>query len=242
MCGRFVQVWDAQLGAYVMLLVPGWKDEQVILEDMRTQARLDRGYNVGPSDKVIAITAPGGTPRLEAPRWGFQISFQGESGQQVEREVFNTRIEEAFEKPLWRGLIGKSHALVPVQGFYEWTGPKSNRVPNYIQRADDKPMLLGCVTGMRAVGEGRQACVSIVTSGPNDFMRPIHDRMPVIVEESKVQDWLNPASLGAEGVLDLCQPAKAPLKSRVVSKDVNHSANTGPKLLVGELAQQKRLF
>lgn len=239
-CGRFVQVWDAQLQRFVQVYLPTWKEEETVLKDIQSQ--LSRGYNVPPTRKVLSLAAPGGTPKVEMARWGFRVTIRAESGMPVEREVFNTRIEEAYEKPMWKGLVGKSHAVVPVQGFYEWSGPPSLREPHFITRADGELMLMAAVTGMRDTPTGRDACVSVVTCGPNAFMEPIHNRMPVILEPGKVDDWLHPESLGTEGVLDLAVPTNASLREHRVSERVNSVENNDADLVKVERGGQMRLF
>lgn len=234
MCGRFVQVWDAGLGRFVQVYVPTWKEEETILKDVQAS----RGYNIGPGRHIATLAAADDGVHLQVAHWGFRIQVPGTKGP-VDRLVFNTRIEEAQAKPLWRGLLGKSHAVVPAQGFFEWTGPSADRVPHFVQREDGKPMLMAAVTGQRGLG-AHGPCASIVTCAANGFMRTLHDRMPVILEEPHVMDWLQPRSL--EGALELAQPSRAGLVSRVVSRRIGDVRNQGPDLLQADPSPQTKLF
>jgi putative SOS response-associated peptidase YedK len=212
-CGRIVQVWDEALGKFVQVYVPTWNDGY--LKDVK--ARTDRAYNVPPGSSIGALVRRGDT-ELQVLRWGFPIEVQGARGP-LRKEAFNTRIEEAQSRPLWRDLVGRSHAVVPAQGFYEWT----DRGPLLIRRADADPMLLAAVTGPH---QG-QECLSILTCAPNAFMRALHDRMPVILEPSAVDPWL----AAGESSLALAVASEAPLKARAVSARVGNVANEDASLL-----------
>jgi putative SOS response-associated peptidase YedK len=240
-CGRFVQVWDDVLGRFVLVYVGGGAEQKAILEDIRSQ--MDRAQNVPPGATVGALVGTEGQPSLAPVRWGFRTTVKGDRERPATKEVFNTRIEDAFESPMWRGLVGRRHAVVPVQGFYEWSGPATHRVPHFIERADGQPMMLAAVAGGNAASDaasGPATSVSIVTTAPNPFMARLHDRMPAILEADNVLDWLGPERLGHEGVLELAQPSRAQLTERVVSRKANAVANEGPDLLRPD--PQSRLF
>ena len=116
--------------------------------------------------------------------------------------------------------------VIPASGFYEWTGPKNARLPLYISAADGKPMsFAGLWEKYRDPGTGQEALsATIIVGAANEFMRSIHDRMPVIPAPTDVDCWL------AEPGADLKRSApEGHLQAWRVSPDVNsnryHSAD-----------------
>jgi putative SOS response-associated peptidase YedK len=230
MCGRMVWVWDAKTGALVQRFDDGRRDP-----DAAALLATSR-YNIPPTAPVpvlmqdaqateAAAGAPAGGDRLpgdgvvsKVAHWGFPLHG---------KPVFNTRIEGAYESPLWRGLIGRHHALVPASGFYEWSGNKT-RVPHYVTRADGEPMLLAAVVGQRDIGGAPQRCASIVTCAASPSLAPLHDRMPVILDEADAHDWLAPARAGPR-ILELSVPRE--VRYHAVGRDVNNAAHDGAHLI-----------
>ncbi len=189
MCGRVVYVWDAKTGKLVRTLVDN-PDDDPDTADLLHKPR----FNVPPSSRLPVIAGgPGVDRRIEIARWGFPIP-------QRPNGVFNTRIETAAESPLWRGLIGSSHCLFFVKGFYEWSQqPQGRGAPYFVYRSDGQPMLLAGLLGRRD-----QSLASIVTCAPNEDMEQLHDRMPVVIEPQHATDWLD-----GEHPFDLATPAAA---------------------------------
>ena len=90
---------------------------------------------------------------------------------------------------------------------------------------------------------------SILTTAANRFMREIHDRMPVILDSSVLEDWLNPEIHEREILQELLQPCPDNwLSATEVSSLVNSPQNNTPEVLqpAGTVkasgAPQRRLF
>ena len=109
-------------------------------------------------------------------RWG----FPGFQGKQV---IFNARCESAMEKPMFRDSIRHGRMVVPAAWFYEWNRRKEK---NTFYRKD-RPVLFmaGCC---RQYEDG--ARFVILTTGANASMKPVHDRMPLILEEDEIAPWI----------------------------------------------------
>ena len=212
MCGRIVWVWDPITGEMLRKIVDDPEQDPDVVHVLHKQR-----YNVPPASHVPVIDGRG-APRMAVARWGFPIP-------QRPNGVFNTRIETAAESPMWRGLIGKSHCLFPVAGFYEWRRSGKQRVPFYIHRADGRPLLLGGLVQDRRVDGMGTTCASIVTCAPNAMMATVHDRMPVVVEEADAAAWL------AGNAFDLAVPAGDVLIKHQVGPDVGDTKNDRPELM-----------
>ncbi len=217
MCGRVVYVWDAETGRLVKKV-----DDRALDDPDRRHVLEKKRYNVPPASHLPVFAADGDKARVEIARWGFPIP-------QRPNGVFNTRIETAFESPLWRGLIGQFHCAFPVKGFYEWEHDGAKR-PHFIHRADGKTMLLGAVIGKRRVKDEEKLCASIVTCKPNSLVATLHDRMPVVLEEKDLDEWLHPEVAGHERILELASPAGNVLAMHPVGSAVNSTKNDSPEL------------
>lgn len=225
MCGRVVYVWDAKTGRLIA------KYDDGALDDPKRRHVLEKKrYNVPPASHLPFIVGRNGATRVEVARWGFPIPKRPNG-------VFNTRIETAAESPMWKGLLGKSHALLAARGFYEWRHD-GREEPYFLHRSDGEPMLLAALVGVRRVEGNARLCASIVTCGPNPLVAALHDRMPVIVEEADAEGWLHPE---ADNWLDLARPAAdGTLAMHEVSPDVNSTKNDRPDL-AEPVAEQQRL-
>ena len=97
--------------------------------------------------------------------------------------LINARADTVATKPSFRSAFKSRCCLIPADGFFEWqkTGEKT-REPFYIRLAKDHPFAFA---GLWEHWEGPdssvvESCV-IVTTEANDVLKPIHDRMPVIL-------------------------------------------------------------
>ena len=152
-------------------------------------------FNTAATQTILAVT--GVNPRMLGEyRWGL-IPFWARDIN-IGRRMFNARSETIATKPAFRAAFRSRRCLVPVAGFYEWTGPKGSRQPMYIYRADGEPM---AIAGLWEENDslGVTSC-TIATTEPNEMMSKIHNRMPVILEEDRWDEWLAPDSDDVEGL------------------------------------------
>jgi putative SOS response-associated peptidase YedK len=174
-------------------------------------------FNVAPGDAHVILRADGGGRRVIEARFGLEV----EPG----RLLINARAETAAAKPTFRDAWLGGRCAVPADGFYEWEGPKGGRRPVWLHRSDGKPLLFAAL--LRRSGKGLPE-FAIVTVEANADVRAIHDRMPAVLAEGRLDDWLDGAG-----------PALAPegtLAARRVSQRVNSVANDDP----GCLAEPER--
>jgi putative SOS response-associated peptidase YedK len=155
------------------------------------------------------------------------------------KSLINARAETLDSKPAFRESFRERRCLVPADGFYEWRTDGRGRQPMWINRADDE---LFAFAGIWAEAPGRNGTpvvsCAIVTCEPNELMRPIHDRMPVILDPGAEGEWLS-ASAETDDLLALLRPApEDALQVREVTDAVNDVRNDGPGLLESPL----RLF
>jgi len=109
----------------------------------------------------------------------------------------NARCETVVEKPFFRGPWRHRRALLPADGFYEWqhridpASGKSWKQPWLFRRRDGAPFWLGGLWDRWCGPDGGEleSCV-VLTTAPNDLLRRVHDRMPVVIPDGLEAAWL----------------------------------------------------
>lgn len=136
--------------------------------------------DIHPSEIAPILTASQGRLSCVWQRWGFL--GRGAKGQKKQL-IFNARSESALEKPFFRDSILHRRAVIPAAGFYEWS---QNREKNIFYR-EGKPVLFmaGC---FRHYEDGERFV--ILTTGTNASMKPVHDRMPLVLEGEEAAAWI----------------------------------------------------
>jgi putative SOS response-associated peptidase YedK len=192
-------------------------------------------FNIAPTDPAAVVVQREDHRAITAFRWGL-IPHWSESAKTGNR-MFNARAETIDRNPAFRYAFGKRRCLVPADAFYEWRRDGSARSPFAVVRADGKPMALaGLWAGWKDPDTGEVVrSFTILTTGPNDLMRPIHNRMPVVIPESAWDRWLDPtieAPTELAELKGLLVPAEDDaLDAYPVSARVNSVRNDGPDLV-----------
>jgi putative SOS response-associated peptidase YedK len=192
-------------------------------------------FNIAPTDPLLAIRS-GEEGRREAGRlrWGLLPGAWARNGT---RAMINARAETIDEQPAYRESFRQRRCLVLADGFYEWRRTEHGKQPVWISRRDEEPFAFA---GIWAAAPGSEAPVhscAIVTCEPNDLVRPIHDRMPVILDPVAEEEWIRPATdPDPTRLLALLRPAEpGDLAVREVSDAVNDVRQDGAHLLAPPL-------
>lgn len=188
-------------------------------------------YNIPPGTDIPAIRrSPEGWRVLHLLRWGLVPHWAKDAA--IGAKLNNARGESVAEKPSFRDAFRRRRCLIPASGFYEWQARADGKQPYYVSLASGAPMALGGLWESWRTPDGgilRTAC--IITTGPNETMAPIHDRMPVIVPRERWGDWL---AGPAEAVAELIAPYRAeamqawPVSRRVSRTQDDDAALTEP--------------
>ncbi len=235
MCGRFILAAD--------------------LDDLQARFGFEAGaltygprYNIAPTQEALVITkAPAriaadsptnnpannieGRRRAEMMRWGLVPSWAKDIS--LGSRMINARGETLAEKPAFRAAYRKRRCIIPADGFYEWKREGKRKVPMYVFLKSRRPFAFaGLWESWRSPsGETIRSC-AIVTTSPNSFMEPIHNRMPVMLSQEAEGLWLDPLveDPGVLGQLLTPFPAEA-MDAYPVSTLVNSPANQGPECI-----------
>lgn len=149
--------------------------------------------NIAPGQEVITLTAKG----MGHMRWGLiPVGRVNARGRPVMETIVNARSETVFDKS---AFLDVKRAVVPVEGWYEWTGEKRRKQPWRITRKDDGLLYFAAIYDVwNGPGRVQVNQVATITCAPSADVRDIHHRMGVILEEDQVDIWLNGDEDGAK--------------------------------------------
>ncbi|WP_409028939.1 SOS response-associated peptidase [Gracilimonas sediminicola] len=167
-----------------------------------------------------------GKRMLEPMYWWFMKWKTKDGKPNFKYSTFNARADSLLKSNLWKGVISDStkRCIVPLSGYYEFSGSKGNKTPHYFYPTDQKYFAAAGLYSEISPNEGMKS-FTIITTEPNDVQEPIHDRMPAFLRKEEFADWLNPEH-SADYVLDMIKPyPNDAMKTHVVSKDVNSTRN-----------------
>lgn len=225
MCGRFAQPRSSEelarlFGASDAAALPG-----------------DR-FNVAPTDEVAAVVERHGQRTVDAFRWGL-VPVWSASRREGSRMI-NARSETVETSTAFRDAFRRHRCIIPADAFYEWVrvmAPGRMRPvraePSAIRRADGEPLAfagLWAVWHDPATGE-RLLSATILTTVANEVVAPVHDRMPVVLDRTDWDAWLD-----ATSPVHLLRPLLRPapdedLVRYPVSPAVNNVRSQGAELL-----------
>ena len=198
-------------------------------------APLASRYNVAPGSAVSAvrtkIPADGREARREAVslQWGLVPAW----AKSDEAKLVNARAETLAAKPSFRDALRGRRCVIPASGFYEWEKIGRMRKPWLFRRRDEHPFgLAGLWESWRAPdGTAIETC-AVITTEPNELMRPIHHRMPVMLTPEQFEPWLDPRATDAERLAPLLRPPPAAAMSMVaLSSYGSNVRHEGPACL-----------
>jgi putative SOS response-associated peptidase YedK len=187
-------------------------------------------YNIAPTQLVAAVREmPTGQGReMVFLRWGLIPSWADDLS--IGNRMINARSETAAVKPSFRKAFRSRRCLVVADGFYEWQKTGGGKQAYLIGLRDNQPFgLAGLWERWEKGGEPVESC-TILTTEANELMRPIHDRMPVIIPKEQYGQWLDPRSQDVEELDKFLVPFPAEgLRAYRVSSVVNNARNDVPQ-------------
>jgi putative SOS response-associated peptidase YedK len=218
MCGRFVRTssthrFAALLGAAVAI-------------DVKPS------YNIAPGSALLVARATADAGReLVTMKWGLVPAWSAEP--KTPYSTINARAETVADKPVFRSAFKHRRCLIAADGFYEWAvGPDGQKQPYFIRLKTGEPFAFaGLWEHWARADQALDSCTLVVTAA-NAWMKPIHERMPVIVRPEHYERWLDPAIDTRDPLESLLTPCADDLLERdAVSRLVNSPHNDGRDLI-----------
>ena len=147
--------------------------------------------------------------------------------------TINARSETVFQSRLYRDLVVRQRAIIPISGFYEWKRDGDRKRPFKIHLCDEPIMSVAGIWNTWRPGTPEERwSFSILTTAANTFMSKIHDRMPVILGRSDEDAWLDPEVHEQNALQQLLKPCPSSWLTAVeVSPLVNSPKNNSAALL-----------
>ncbi|MCG5234553.1 SOS response-associated peptidase [Xanthobacter oligotrophicus] len=220
MCGRFVQQMPPVRAGELFDVDPA----------LAALPNAPPRYNAAPTQDLMVVRRDPqtGARHLSLLKWGLVPSFAKDASGGA--RLINARSETASEKLSFRAAWrARRRCIVPADGFYEWARAPGRRQPFFIRRADGRPLALaGLWEGWRDPATGQWLrTFTILTTAADPKLRPLHERMPVILPEADIAAFLE-----AEDPRGLMRSFPgADLDLRPVSDRVNAVRNDDPELI-----------
>jgi len=192
MCGRFE---NTRLEKEILEL---FRSANLNVEiDSGISNRSDQDFrskeDIRPTEKIISVILGNDIYRITRVNWGIKFS-------DASPLIFNSRIETIKEKRYWASLFSKNRCIVPMTGFYEWNQIGKRKQKYRIFLPDQE---LFFVPAIYHKDKEDKIFASLITTGPNKFIKTIHHRMPVILDFKNAVDFLNEESVAN---LERCIP------------------------------------
>lgn len=214
MCGRFAFYSPSEAA--------------VALFGVSTSIEIEPRFNIAPTQYVAAIRDDENKEReLVMLRWGL-VPFWAKDAK-IGNRMINARAETVAEKPSYRAAYRHRRCVVLADGFYEWRRDGDVKTPYFISLASGEPFALAGLWenwNDKESGDSLQT-TTLITTTANDFMTPLHHRMPVILESNTAGEWL----AGSNDLLDDVAAITPPLQAWPVDKRVNNARNEGEELV-----------
>jgi putative SOS response-associated peptidase YedK len=189
-------------------------------------------YNIAPGSLIPAVRTKPSAAANEAVilRWGLVPSWSKSADGAL---LLNARAETLAAKPAFRDALQSRRCVIPASGFYEWKTVGRTKQPWLFRWRDEQPFgFAGLWDSWRAPDGATLETCTIITTEPNELMRPIHDRMPVMLTAEQFRSWLDPAVTHAEKLTPLLRPPPAAAMSAVaLSSHVSNVRHEGPECL-----------
>ncbi len=229
MCGRFTKHLTHEERALLDDL--DWSEIKLVFKGFDAFVKKNPRYNIAPMQQASMLRLRNGAPEIVSARWSLLPSWAKEP--KLKFSTFNARSETAAEKPVFRSAFKRRRCVIPIDGFYEWTGPKGDRTPHHIFRTDGDELYMAGLWELWEHDDHEPILsFTVLTCPANTFMANLHKRMPVILEPHEIQSWLDPDNTNKEALKAFLDPCpERTLSAHMVSRYVSNSRNEGSKCL-----------
>jgi putative SOS response-associated peptidase YedK len=189
MCGRFVLLTDLRVIA-----------QSFNVQNVACEYR--PGNNISPGQIIAAVLRKDDQNSLVSYRWGLIPSWAKDPS--IGYKMFNARAETIAEKPSFKNAFQKRRCLIVADGFYEWQKLGKIKKPFYFSLKSGQPFGFAGLheTWISPDNQSVDTC-TIITTEPNDLLRPIHDRMPVILPKNLEAAWIDPDNHNQKELLSI---------------------------------------
>lgn len=198
-------------------------------------------YNIAPGQEVPVVRRS--SPKiLEFMHWGLIPSWAKDK--KIGYKMINARAESLLEKPSFKRPFQRRRCLVPTDGFYEWkkNEGKEGKIPYRITMKNRELFAFAGLWDIWRDPEGSELhSFTIITTEANELLKPIHNRMPVILRPEAEEAWLDIEGMEIASLQKLLKPyASKELLAYPVGKLVNSPRNDSPQCIQEVVEDESR--
>lgn len=199
-------------------------------------------YNIAPSQLVITVRVPASQDgrEVELARWGLIPSWAKDPS--IGARMIIARAETVADKPAFRDALARRRCLMPADGYYEWQRQGWRKQPFYIRMKEGWPFAFAGLWERWKGPDGKavETC-ALLTTDPSASLRSIHNRMPVILDPSSYDLWLDPDIRLAAHLQPLFRPYRdEEITAYPVNLYVNDPSHDDPQCLESSLPDGTR--
>lgn len=229
MCGRHYSTYSDEELYFYYLNRRGWR-----WPVQNEIPAFKPNYNTCPTQTSLVLNVSDDTLGFRSMRWGLVPSWAKSVKDADKYSMINAKSEEIEEKRSYKSAFKSRRCIVPISGFFEWRRQEKTKQPFAIHIKDSPIMSLAGIWERwadRGTGEVVDS-YCILTTGSDEKMSTIHDRMPIVLTLDQEAMWLDPA-VSNPLELDQIINARNEIKWEFhpVSTLVNSPKNNSPEVL-----------
>lgn len=167
------------------------EDLFLMLTDVSQRTLIKTG-EIFPSDRCLVLTD---AQKADVMQWGFP-GFKNKSDL-----IINARSETVTDKQMFRKSFQRHRCVIPVDGFYEWDKAGGTKTKYFFHTTENRLYLAGIWGIFQDVSR-----FVILTTEANTSMAAIHNRMPLMISEQHVAEWIGQPTYAIK-TLDSAMPS-----------------------------------
>jgi putative SOS response-associated peptidase YedK len=151
----------------------------------------------------------------------------------IGNRTINARAETLTELPSFKNIVDQRRCIIPADGFYEWRKEGKHKVPMWVHLKTKDPFALAGLWDVWRKPDGKRLeSFTIITTEPNELVRPVHNRMPVILSREDEEQWLDASRTPFSKAKSVLKPHPDELMdAHDVSPIVNSAKYDGPECI-----------
>lgn len=165
-------------------------------------------FNIAPGTAIPVVRTSAVMEQREAVglQWGLIASW----AKTKQDKIVNARAESVASKPSFREALRHRRCVIPASGFFEWETVNGRKLPWLFRRQGDAPFGFAGLWDRWQGPDGiaMETC-ALITTEPNELMRRIHSRMPVMLTGDDCAEWLAPTVTDPVKLAALLEPPPA---------------------------------
>ena len=201
--------------------------EELMIDDWQIEDYLP-SYNISPTQHSIVMIQANGSNIAKRMKWGLIPNWS--KNDSFSSKMINARLETLRSKPSFKDLIYKKRCIVPSNGYYEWKQNGPNKNAYFINRKDNRLLLFAGLWTLWPSPSGSVYTYTIITTKAQQDIAHIHNRMPVILDKSKIDKWINIENRSFE-IQEAISQSKESLDHYQVSNFVNSPNNNSKRCI-----------